>query len=89
MHRLQGDLQILTIAKYLFRLRAETTIRLPPDKGSAFHGAFGHALKRISPFITKRSLHRAMTGPSPNPLSSCPLWRARNTMLLASRCTVS
>lgn len=50
MHRLQGDLQILTIAKYLFRLRAETTIRLPPDKGSAFHGAFGHALKRISPF---------------------------------------
>jgi hypothetical protein len=31
---------------YRFVLKATTTIELPPYKGSAFHGGFGHALKR-------------------------------------------
>ena len=48
--KLEKRLNRLTVSKYLFRLRAETPLRLPPYKGSAFHGAFGHALKRISPF---------------------------------------
>lgn len=34
------------LARYRFVLRAETPIELPPYKGSAFRGCFGHALKR-------------------------------------------
>lgn len=34
------------LAHYRFTLKATTAIRLPPYKGSAFRGGFGHALKR-------------------------------------------
>ncbi|WP_446011825.1 hypothetical protein [Candidatus Electrothrix sp.] len=30
---------LLTVSKHLFHLQAETSLRLPPYKGSAFHGA--------------------------------------------------
>jgi hypothetical protein len=33
--------------KYHFRCRFETEGLLPPYKGSAFRGVFGHALKRV------------------------------------------
>lgn len=39
----------LTVAKYLFKLVSEKDIILPAYKGSAFHGGFGHALRKISP----------------------------------------
>lgn len=34
------DLRLLSVAKYLFHLKAETRIRLPYYKGSALHGGF-------------------------------------------------
>lgn len=43
-------LERLSLAKYRFRMAAETPIRLPPFKGSTLHGGFGHALKTISSF---------------------------------------
>ncbi len=48
------SLKNLTLAKYRFQLRADTCIKLPFNKYSAFHGGFGHALKRISPHFYDR-----------------------------------
>ena len=62
----------LTVSKYLFRLRAETSIRLPPYKGSAFHGAFGHALKRISPFYYQELFASGNDGAAPRPYVLLP-----------------
>ncbi len=39
----------LAIAKYRFRMVAVDEILLPAYKGSAFHGGFGHALRKIAP----------------------------------------
>ena len=33
-------------ARFRFRLRAVSHVELPAEKGSTFHGAFGHVLKR-------------------------------------------
>jgi len=41
-----GAVAHFRLAYYRFILKATTAIRLPPYKGSAFHGGFGHALKR-------------------------------------------
>ena len=62
----------LTVSKYLFRLRAETLLRLPPYKGSAFHGAFGHALKRISPFYYQEIFEPDNDGAKPKPFVLLP-----------------
>ncbi len=66
------NLQKLTIAKYLFRLRAETPILLPPYKGSSFHGGFGHALKRIAPFYYKEIFEPGSDGAKPKPFVLLP-----------------
>lgn len=55
------NLQQLTVAKYLFHIRVKTRIELPPYKGSALHGGFGHALKKIAP-----SYHRILCEPGKN-----------------------
>ncbi|WPD21793.1 MAG: hypothetical protein SD837_16485 [Candidatus Electrothrix scaldis] len=62
----------LTVSKYLFRLRAETSLRLPPYKGSALHGAFGHALKRISPFYYQELCASGNDGAAPRPYVLLP-----------------
>ncbi len=36
----------MPVARYIFRFRCEEPLRLPPFPGSAWRGAFGHALKR-------------------------------------------
>ncbi|XCN71681.1 MAG: CRISPR system precrRNA processing endoribonuclease RAMP protein Cas6 [Candidatus Electrothrix aestuarii] len=69
----QGNrLHQLTVSKYLFRLRAETSLRLPPYKGSALHGAFGHALKRISPFYYEELCASGNDGAAPRPYVLLP-----------------
>ena len=40
----------LEFARYRLLLRAQDEISLPPYKGSAFRGGFGHALKRVACF---------------------------------------
>ncbi len=42
-----GALAGFRLARFRFVLEATTPISLPPYKGSAFRGAFGHALKRV------------------------------------------
>jgi hypothetical protein len=66
------NLGFLSVSKYLFRLRAEKLIRLPPEKGSAFHGAFGHALKRISPFYYQEICEPGNNGAKPKPFVLLP-----------------
>ncbi|WLE99168.1 MAG: CRISPR system precrRNA processing endoribonuclease RAMP protein Cas6 [Candidatus Electrothrix communis] len=66
------SLRLLTVSKYLFRLRAETPLRLPPYKGSALHGAFGHALKRISPFYYQQICEPGNDGAKPKPFVLLP-----------------
>jgi len=51
----------LTVVKYVFRLVAEQEIILPPYKGSAFHGGFGHALKKISPIWYRKLFEPGQT----------------------------
>ena len=41
------DLECFEVAKYRLVLQARDEIHLPRYKGSAFRGAFGHALKRV------------------------------------------
>ncbi|MCI5146776.1 MAG: hypothetical protein D3923_14930 [Candidatus Electrothrix sp. AR3] len=65
-------LEQLSIAKYLFRLRAETPIHLPPWKGSTLHGGFGHALKKISPFYYQQLFTPGQAGDHPKPLVLLP-----------------
>ncbi len=36
-------------ARFRFRLRTVSHVELPPEKGSTFHGALGHVLKRQAP----------------------------------------
>ncbi|MDU9049453.1 MAG: CRISPR system precrRNA processing endoribonuclease RAMP protein Cas6 [Candidatus Electrothrix sp. Rat3] len=67
-----NNFRLLHIAKYLFRLRAEELIRLPPEKGSTFHGAFGHALKRISPFYYQELFEPGNDGAKPKPFVLLP-----------------
>jgi len=38
-----------TLAKYRFTFCVKSEVTLPAYKGSAFHGGFGHALKKIAP----------------------------------------
>ncbi|NOZ70075.1 MAG: CRISPR system precrRNA processing endoribonuclease RAMP protein Cas6 [Deferribacteres bacterium] len=47
MHTQSNELRYLTFARFIFRARAETVLNLPPYKGSAFRGGFGHNLKKI------------------------------------------
>ncbi len=51
----------LAIAKYRFRMAVEEEICLPVYKGSAFHGGFGHALRKIAP-----SWYRHLFEPGPS-----------------------
>jgi hypothetical protein len=67
-----NPLDRLTLSKYLFRLRAESSLRLPLYKGSTFHGAFGHALKRISPFYYQQLCQASTNGAAPNPFVLLP-----------------
>ncbi len=67
-----NNLHRLTVSKYLFRLRAETAIKLPPYKGSALHGGFGHALKRISPTYYQQLFEQGNDGASPKPFVLLP-----------------
>ncbi len=48
-HASEPVLAGLRIGIYRFSLVARTSIVLPLFKGSTFHGAFGHALRRLSP----------------------------------------
>lgn len=66
------DLKRLTVSKYLLHLRAETLIKLPPEKGSTFHGAFGHALKRISPYYYQQLFEAGKDGAAPKPFVLLP-----------------
>ncbi|HHJ20675.1 MAG TPA: CRISPR system precrRNA processing endoribonuclease RAMP protein Cas6 [Gammaproteobacteria bacterium] len=50
----------LAVAKYRFRMVAASEIVLPEYKGSAFHGGFGHALRKIAP-----SWYRHLFEPGP------------------------
>ncbi len=38
----------LKIAQYSFTCRAKEKIRLPPYKGSALRGGFGHAFRQVA-----------------------------------------
>ncbi len=67
-----NPLNRLTLSKYLFRLQAESSLHLPPYKGSAFHGAFGHALKRISPFYYQQLFEAGKDGAAPKPFVLLP-----------------
>lgn len=70
--RFPCDLQLLPVAKYLFRLKAQTRIQLPPYKGSTFHGGFGHALKKISPFYYQHIFEPGKDGARPKPFVLLP-----------------
>lgn len=65
-------LEQLCLAKYLFRLRAETPIHLPSWKGSALHGGFGHALQKVSPFYYQQLFAPGQAGDYPKPLVLLP-----------------
>lgn len=41
-------LPVLPVARYSLTFRAASSLRLPPYAGSAWRGAFGHALKRLA-----------------------------------------
>ena len=60
---------VLAIAKYRFRMVAVSEIALPEYKGSAFHGGFGHALRKIAPSWYR---HLFEPGPPGGNLSSKP-----------------
>lgn len=60
------------IAKYLFRCRAATALILPPYKGSALHGGFGHALKNVSPHYYKELFEPGKSGDHPKPFVLLP-----------------
>jgi hypothetical protein len=62
----------MPVAKYLFLLQAETRIQLPPYKGSAFHGGFGHALKKISSFYFREIFEPGKDGAWPKPFVLLP-----------------
>ncbi|GBD96767.1 MAG TPA: CRISPR system precrRNA processing endoribonuclease RAMP protein Cas6 [Nitrospirae bacterium] len=47
MHAPSNELRHLTFARFIFRARAETVLKLPPYKGSTFRGGFGCNLRRI------------------------------------------
>lgn len=66
------DLDKLTVAKYLFRLKTETRIQLPPYKGSALHGGFGHALKKITPFYYQQLCEPGQSNAHPKPYVLLP-----------------
>ena len=66
------ELSKFNIAKYLFRLRADTAIQLPPYKGSALHGGFGHALKKISSYYYKEIFEPGQDGALPKPFVLLP-----------------
>lgn len=66
------DLRRLTVAKYLFRLKAKTRIDLPPYKGSALHGGFGHALKKIAPFYYQSIFEPGKDSAYPKPFVLLP-----------------
>ena len=66
------NLRQFTVAKYLFRARAETRIDLPPYKGSALHGGFGHALKKIAPSYYRILFQPGKTGDNPKPFVLLP-----------------
>ena len=65
-------LHLLPVAKYLFRLTAETRIHLPPYKGSALHGGFGHALKKISPYYYSNIFEPGQDNARPKPFVLLP-----------------
>ncbi|MCI5224460.1 MAG: hypothetical protein D3924_17780, partial [Candidatus Electrothrix sp. AR4] len=67
-----NNFQHLTVSKYLFRLRAESSIKLPLYKGSVLHGGFGHALKRISPFYYRQIFEPGSDGAKPKPFVLLP-----------------
>jgi len=71
-HPLSCALQLLPVAKYLFRLNTATRIQLPPYKGSALHGGFGHALKKISPFYYRQIFEPGPDGARPKPFVLLP-----------------
>ena len=50
----------LAVARYRFRMVTVSEIVLPAYKGSAFHGGFGHALRRMAP-----SWYRLLFEPGP------------------------
>lgn len=66
-----NHLSRLTLVKYRFTLSATTKIILPVNKGSALHGGFGHALKRISPYYYQKLCEP--NPPDAKPGSSWPL----------------
>ncbi len=65
-------LRHLTLAKYLFRLRATSRIELSPYKGFALHGGLGHALKKISPFYFRALFAPGPDGTHPRPFVLLP-----------------
>ncbi len=62
----------LSLAKYRFRLLAKTRIQLPPYKGSAFHGGFGHSLKKIAPFYYEQIFEPGTNKSYPKPFVLLP-----------------
>lgn len=70
--RSSGGLHNLSAAKYLFRCRAQTRTELPAYKGSALHGGFGHALKKIALFYYDRLFAPGKAGDLPRPLVLLP-----------------
>ncbi len=65
-------LQLLPVAKYLFRLKTKTRIQLASYKGSALHGGFGHALKKISPYYYTNIFEPGQDGARPKPFVLLP-----------------
>jgi len=66
------NLGFFTVTKYLFRLKASTTIRLPPYKGSSLHGGFGHALNKISSFYYREIFEPGKDRAYPKPFVLLP-----------------
>lgn len=46
MHIEHNELKYLTFARFIFKARALTVLRLPQYKGSTFRGGFGHNLRK-------------------------------------------
>jgi CRISPR-associated endoribonuclease Cas6 len=46
MHSQSNELKHLTFARFIFKARALTVLRLPQYKGSTFRGGFGHNLRK-------------------------------------------
>ena len=81
-------LKNFAVAKYRFHLTVTEQITLPPYKGSAFHGGFGHALKQLSPSFYDYFYPPPGRGDLPRPYVLIPPQRHASTTHPARPCNL-